>query len=74
MQLFKVLQKKQLSLHIIQHHHSQMQKQQLYKRWIMNIVCAILHGLKTCAHKVDSETNGEVGYIYVPSTGIDGQN
>jgi tricorn protease len=25
-------------------------------------------------HKVDSETNGEVGYIYVPSTGIDGQN
>ena len=25
-------------------------------------------------HKVDSETNGEVGYIYVPSTGIDGQS
>jgi tricorn protease len=24
--------------------------------------------------KVDEETNGEVGYIYVPSTGIDGQN
>ncbi len=24
--------------------------------------------------KVDSETNGEVGYIYVPSTGIDGQS
>jgi len=24
--------------------------------------------------KVDSETNGEVGYIYVPSTGIDGQD
>ena len=24
--------------------------------------------------KVDSETNGEVGYIYVPSTGVDGQN
>ncbi|MEP6467161.1 MAG: PDZ domain-containing protein, partial [Parafilimonas sp.] len=25
-------------------------------------------------NKVDSETNGEVGYIYVPSTGIDGQS
>jgi tricorn protease len=24
--------------------------------------------------KVDEETNGDVGYIYVPSTGIDGQN
>jgi tricorn protease len=24
--------------------------------------------------KVDSETNGEAGYIYVPSTGIDGQD
>jgi tricorn protease len=24
--------------------------------------------------KVDEESNGEVGYIYVPSTGIDGQN
>lgn len=24
--------------------------------------------------KVDGETNGDVGYIYVPSTGIDGQN
>ena len=24
--------------------------------------------------RVDSETNGEVGYVYVPSTGIDGQN
>lgn len=24
--------------------------------------------------KVEKETNGEVGYIYVPSTGIDGQN
>ncbi len=24
--------------------------------------------------KVDKETNGEAGYIYVPSTGIDGQN
>jgi tricorn protease len=24
--------------------------------------------------KVDSETNSEVGYIYVPSTGVDGQN
>lgn len=24
--------------------------------------------------KVDEETNGEVGYIYVPSTGVDGQN
>ena len=24
--------------------------------------------------KVDEETNGEVGYIYVPSTGIDGQD
>lgn len=24
--------------------------------------------------QVDSETNGEAGYIYVPSTGIDGQN
>ncbi|MFL5739502.1 MAG: PDZ domain-containing protein [Flavisolibacter sp.] len=24
--------------------------------------------------KVEEETNGEVGYIYVPSTGIDGQN
>jgi len=24
--------------------------------------------------KVDEETNGEAGYIYVPSTGIDGQN
>lgn len=24
--------------------------------------------------RVDEETNGEVGYIYVPSTGVDGQN
>ncbi|HET6994082.1 MAG TPA: PDZ domain-containing protein, partial [Chitinophagaceae bacterium] len=24
--------------------------------------------------QVDKETNGEVGYIYVPSTGVDGQN
>jgi tricorn protease len=24
--------------------------------------------------KVEEETNGEVGYIYVPSTGVDGQN
>jgi tricorn protease len=24
--------------------------------------------------KVDEETNGEVGYIFVPSTGVDGQN
>ncbi len=24
--------------------------------------------------KVEKETNGEVGYIYVPSTGVDGQN
>jgi tricorn protease len=24
--------------------------------------------------KVDEETNGEAGYIYVPSTGVDGQN
>ena len=24
--------------------------------------------------EVDKETNGEVGYIYVPSTGVDGQN
>jgi tricorn protease len=25
-------------------------------------------------HGVDSETNGDVGYIYVPSTGLDGQS
>src|SRR5215203_323468 len=24
--------------------------------------------------KVDEETNGDVGYVYVPSTGVDGQN
>jgi tricorn protease len=32
-----------------------------------------LSWIENMRSKVDSETNGEVGYIYVPSTGIDGQ-
>jgi tricorn protease len=30
--------------------------------------------IENMRNKVDSETNGEVGYIYVPSTGVDGQS
>jgi len=30
--------------------------------------------IETMRKKVEEETNGEAGYIYVPSTGVDGQN
>jgi tricorn protease len=33
-----------------------------------------LSWMESMRKKVDEETNGEVGYIYVPSTGVDGQN
>ncbi len=33
-----------------------------------------LSWVETNRKRVDAETNGEAGYIYVPSTGIDGQN
>jgi tricorn protease len=33
-----------------------------------------LNWVETNRERVDEETGGEVGYIYVPSTGIDGQN
>ena len=33
-----------------------------------------LEWIETMRKRVDEATNGEVGYIYVPSTGLDGQN
>ena len=32
-----------------------------------------LNWIENSRKKVEQETNGDVGYIYVPSTGVDGQ-
>jgi tricorn protease len=46
----------------------------IVKQWMMNTVCAISHGSKACVNKWMKKPNGEAGYIFVPSTGVDGQN